>query len=121
MSFDLVPTGARITDRSKCCNFSGWDWRPLVFYTWMLAPRFVTLAWHTNDGEKVSKHTAELLADLIDDEIASGRAAEFAQAYNRTCNAAVVPRGGPSMYPFDLGNLQRFSAFCRASGGFTID
>ena len=119
MSFDLVPHGAKITDRSKCINFSGWDWRPLVFYSWMLMPRnVVPPAWHSNSGEGISQGMAKQLADLIDAEIASGRASEFACVYNRTCNAA---EGGPSLYPFDLGNLQRFSAFCRTSGGFTIE
>ena len=114
MSFDLLPA-----DRTRGrASFSNWQWRPLRFYIWMLAPRRVTHGWDFNDGEHVSDESAQEIAGLIDAEIASGRAVEFMQAYNRTCDAA---QGWASAYPLDVGLLQRFAAFCRTSGGFTIE
>ena len=118
MSFDLVPLNALGNDDPRKLSLSSWQWRPLRIFAWMLMPYRVTHAWDFNDGKIVNADTAHTLATLIDSEIASGRALEFAQAYNRICASA---RGGSPMYPMDVGELQRFAKFCRESGGFTIE
>lgn len=70
---------------------SVWRWRPLWDYCMQVAGDLVAdVSGHTNDGDGLDSAGARQLADILDTEISSGRAADTVEAF-RTRKAA-LPR-----------------------------
>jgi len=130
-----------------------WWWRPLWDYCCKVAPDIITpkLAeqGHYNDGAGLSATKAKKLADRLEEELTSGRTADYERARlahleslpDQTCEYCKgtgkrqdleVPNGCNSCkgtgkvrpydtwYPFTEENVREFSTFLRDSGGFRI-
>lgn len=70
-----------------------WWWRPLADYIIQQAPEHLVVQcrhWHSNDGDGLEAEDALELADWLDNEIASGRTAEYAKTYDAVI--AAMPR-----------------------------
>jgi hypothetical protein len=61
-----------------------WWWRPLANYILEVAPKTLTSkcqAWHMNDGAGLGAGDSKKLATFLQEEVASGRTAVYAQDY----------------------------------------
>jgi len=61
-----------------------WMWHPLAAYCQRVAPEITSACrdWHTNDGDGLDGARASTLADALQAEIDSGRAAHFERRRN---------------------------------------
>jgi hypothetical protein len=69
---------------------SVWSWRPLAGYIAMVAPEIAAECkyWQSNDGDGLGARSAKKLADILDEEIRSGRCAEVEAQYKADMEAA---------------------------------
>jgi len=83
-------------------------WRPIATYVCELAPDITAKCkyWWNNDCDGLNGDDSVLLADLLQKEIDSGRAAEYAR---------LRPQDGDVFSPEDV---QEFVYFLRSCGGF---
>ena len=127
-----------------------WYWRPLANYISEVAPSLYTdKVWQYNDGKGLNAADAAKLALILETELKSGNTAAYAINYLRriqslpdeeckhcsgsgkrddeyvkgTCNACEGKghhRPFETWYSFEVENIQAFTAFVAASGGFEI-
>jgi hypothetical protein len=128
-----------------------WWWRPLWDYICKVAKLDdeTRLVGHYNDGFLINAATATLIADLLDEEIRSGRTTAFELQYQMAqdetpeepcelcrgtgtrkdmkvangcnkCQGTGKVKPFSTWYPFSTENVQKFATFARESGGFRI-
>jgi len=58
-----------------------WNWRPLADYACAIAPEITQHCrhWQSNDGDGLNKKNSEALADVLEQEIKSGRCEAYAK------------------------------------------
>src|SRR5215467_12907021 len=56
-----------------------WWWRPLAIYVSEVAPSFYEERWQSNDGAGLGAEGASTLATILQDELKSGRTAQYAK------------------------------------------
>src|SRR6516165_5540929 len=58
-----------------------WAWHPLAEYVRKIAPKLANKCrrWHSNDGDGLSEGDSRILADILQNEIDSGRTEIYAQ------------------------------------------
>lgn len=150
MGFDLYGIAAT-SERGEFFRNSVWWWRPLAEYVLarVEVPAREGRDWGTNSGQEVSAKTAVRIADALDQLLASGETARYAQEHAAAC--AALPKvqcelcagtgkwrdqlmsgrcyacdgtgrtaAWDSHYPFSEENVRDFAQFCRESGGFRI-
>lgn len=90
MGMDVYGKNPR-TETGRYFRNSVWWWRPLAQYACEVAPNVTTgcTYWHTNDGDGLNKRDSNLLADLLQAELDSGRCEAYAQT--REAELAALP------------------------------
>jgi hypothetical protein len=99
MSVDLV--GHRSDNpaanwRGTTLSMTWWEWRPLAFYCFQIAPDLCETShhvakWQSNDG-RMTRAQALALGEMIQAEIETGRARSYVRAYQHELeNAPDVP------------------------------
>ena len=102
-------------------------WHPLANYCKELAPDIASRckSWNTNDGDGLNGADSVALADILQNEIDSGRCAKYAAFIRHSVGVPYLENntwrmGKGSERPFSVTNVQEFVTFLRASGGFAI-
>lgn len=93
-----------------------WAWPPLAEYVCKVAPEITRCTdWQSNDGDGLSEDNSRILADILQNEINSGRTETYAQRRRSELEMMPSERCG-----LCAQNVQRFTSFLRACGGFEI-
>ena len=95
---------------------NAWWWRPLAIYISEIAPYYGKDSWQYNEGAGLDAEDAQALADILTEEIKSGRCEAYAAAHAER-NERMKPKWE---YYFSAENVQQFVDFLRVSGGFEI-
>jgi hypothetical protein len=66
-----------------------WWWHPLADYCMKQAPAVTSACkdWHTNSGCGLNEERCKKLAEILDEELSSGRTAAYARIREETLNA----------------------------------
>jgi len=86
-----------------------WWWLPLAEYVCKVSPDITSKCsrWLSNDGGGLSEDDSRMLANILQNEIDSGRTGVYARWLHAKC-------------PFSVANVQEFANFLRVCGGFEI-
>lgn len=72
-----------VSEKGSYFRNNVWWWRPLWDYCLAVAPLLCDdVSGHTNDGDGLGASDAKALADLLSEEIKTGRCAEYEKRYN---------------------------------------
>jgi hypothetical protein len=121
--------GVDVYGRSGGCFDTNWPWwGQLADYCREIAPDITSRckSWGTNDGDGLNGADSVALADILQNEIDSGRCAKYGAFIPR--HTVGVPylenntwkAGLGSERPFSVTNVQKFVTFLRGCGGFEI-
>jgi hypothetical protein len=93
-----------------------WWWRPLARYACEVAPEIAKNCehWQRNLGDGLNEKDSLALADILQNEIDSGRTAAWVEQHNKTQEDEEFD------YPASVENMQNFVTFLRDCGGFAI-
>lgn len=77
------------TEAGKYFRNNAWWWRPLADYCCEVAPEITAKCeyWQSNDGDGLNASDSRKLADVLDQEIKSGRTAAYAAIRDAEHNA----------------------------------
>jgi hypothetical protein len=152
MGFDLIAIEPKSEKYAGWRN-NVWWWRELarfvIYRCEHLMKEEEMRYWQTNDGQMVSKNTAEAIAKELQRLISNGTVKAYAKQYMKdmkavpdvkcdyckgtgkrndkyvkgkcnSCNGTGQVRPWICSYPFSEGNVKDFAKFCQNSGGFEI-
>jgi hypothetical protein len=119
-----------------------WCWHPLADYIATVAPDIASACrdWHSNEGYGLNANQSVKLADVLRDEIASGRATRYVHRRKTTASrdkednkhlASIsahfleIQSTGVEIYPeprstLEVCVIERFAHFLENCGGFEI-
>lgn len=116
MGMDVIGNNPK-TERGEYFRNNVWWWRPLWDYCSVVAPTLTApVLGHTNDGDGLQEHEAELLSKLLLTEVESGRTAIYEKLYREElaelplepcelCNSTGI-RGADSPNGIDQSNKE---------------
>lgn len=129
MGFDIFGIRPKNT-KGDYIRFTIWSWGPLWTYCERVAPEICVQVKHarTNDGEQVSAENAEALAEVLEKELASGRASEYVareRDNSEEIETAMIMRKvfgikSQDSNILDVKDIEDFAVFLKNCGGFSI-
>ena len=100
-----------------------WWWRPLWEFVCDQCDDILTekdmARGHSNEGHRISKKKAEVIAERLFSLLDNGQVDEFEKRYKEHINS-LNDKDWDKHYPFHKDNVREFANFCAKSGGFEI-